>query len=179
MTGQDSSGRTLAQGITPATPPESWRAAMADFLVPGEQPVAWLLVDLDNQLRFAQGMIVVTDRRVASRGADEDVWRAWSFHVGMTMQSFDHGGVGTLELCDGERRLACWRYTLAQDIAVHRLAEQFDHQVASALTGLLVGFLGWAIGRFAHRYLQGEPGQRRFVNAYLATLASGSSEQPL
>lgn len=44
--------------------------------------------------------------------------------------------------------------------------------LASALTGLLVGFLGWAIGRFSQRYLDGEPGQRRFVIAFLATLAA-------
>ncbi|MBS0393492.1 MAG: NADH-quinone oxidoreductase subunit L, partial [Proteobacteria bacterium] len=37
---------------------------------------------------------------------------------------------------------------------------------------VLVAFLGWIIGDYAHRYLRGEPGQRRFVTAYLATLAA-------
>lgn len=111
---------------------------MADFLQAGEQPVAWVAVDLDNQLRFAQGMIVLTDRRIASHGGSgalEGEWRSWSFGTGVVLQSSDHGGVGMLELRDGERRLACWRYTLAQDIAVHRLAEQFERHSESALSG--------------------------------------------
>ena len=138
MTGQDSSGPTLAEGLAPATVPESWRVAMADFQAPGEQPVAWLAVDLDDRLRFAQGLIVVTDRRIASRGGGdggEGEWRTWDFRPGLVLLSSDHGGVGTLELRDGERRLACWRYTLAQDIAVHRLAEQFARRVESVGTG--------------------------------------------
>ena len=138
MTGQDSSGPTLAEGLAPATVPESWRVAMADFQAPGEQPVAWLAVDLDDRLRFAQGLIVVTDRRIASRGAGagaEGEWRTWDFRPGLVLLSSDHGGVGSLELRDGERRLACWRYTLAQDIAVHRLAEQFARRIESVGTG--------------------------------------------
>jgi NAD(P)H-quinone oxidoreductase subunit 5 len=37
---------------------------------------------------------------------------------------------------------------------------------------LLVTFLGWVIVRYSRRYLSGEPRQRRFVTALLATLAS-------
>jgi NAD(P)H-quinone oxidoreductase subunit 5 len=37
---------------------------------------------------------------------------------------------------------------------------------------LLIAFLGWIIGDYAQRYLEGEPGQRRFRIAYLTTLAS-------
>ncbi|MDE2294975.1 MAG: NADH-quinone oxidoreductase subunit L [Gammaproteobacteria bacterium] len=46
---------------------------------------------------------------------------------------------------------------------------------AEALVALLVAYLGWIIGDYAHRYLDGEPGQTRFVVAYLATLASVSA----
>lgn len=45
---------------------------------------------------------------------------------------------------------------------------------AGSVVGLLVAFLGWIIGDYAGRYLQGEPGQPRFVIAYLATLAAVS-----
>lgn len=44
-----------------------------------------------------------------------------------------------------------------------------------ALVGLLIAFLGWIIGDFAHRYLRGEPGQSRFAAAFLATLAAVSA----
>jgi NAD(P)H-quinone oxidoreductase subunit 5 len=46
--------------------------------------------------------------------------------------------------------------------------------VATALVALLIAYLGWIIGDYARRYLDGEPGQTRFVVAYLATLASVS-----
>ncbi len=43
---------------------------------------------------------------------------------------------------------------------------------AEALVVLLIAYLGWIIGDYAQRYLDGEPGQTRFVVAYAATLAS-------
>ena len=46
---------------------------------------------------------------------------------------------------------------------------------AAALVALLIAYLGWIIGDYARRYLDGEPGQTRFAVAYLATLASVST----
>lgn len=43
---------------------------------------------------------------------------------------------------------------------------------AAALVGALIAFLAWAIGRYSIRYLNGEPGQRRYVAAFLATAGS-------
>lgn len=43
-------------------------------------------------------------------------------------------------------------------------------QAAAALLTVLIAFLGWIIGDFSRRYLQGEPGQTRFVVAYLLTM---------
>ncbi|MCP5271949.1 MAG: NADH-quinone oxidoreductase subunit L [Burkholderiaceae bacterium] len=39
---------------------------------------------------------------------------------------------------------------------------------------LLVGFVGWVIVRFSHRYLQGERGERRYLALMSATLAAVS-----
>jgi NAD(P)H-quinone oxidoreductase subunit 5 len=39
----------------------------------------------------------------------------------------------------------------------------------------LIAFLGWVIGDYSHRYLQGEAGQSRFAIAFLATLAAVSA----
>lgn len=36
----------------------------------------------------------------------------------------------------------------------------------------LIAFLGWIIGQYSRRNLQGEPGQRRFIVAFLSALAS-------
>src|SRR5690606_12838631 len=43
----------------------------------------------------------------------------------------DHGGVGWLRLCDHERRLASWRFTLRQLPAVQRFVERFAQVVAT------------------------------------------------
>ena len=43
---------------------------------------------------------------------------------------------------------------------------------AAALLTLLIAFLGWIIGDFSRRYLRAEPGQSRFVVAYLITLGA-------
>lgn len=47
--------------------------------------------------------------------------------------------------------------------------------LAAALVTLLVAFLGWIIGDFSRRYLNGEPGQTRFLTAFLATLGAISA----
>ena len=43
---------------------------------------------------------------------------------------------------------------------------------AGAVVMLLVGFIGWAIVRFSHRYLQGEAGDRRGLQLLAGTLAA-------
>ena len=45
-------------------------------------------------------------------------------------------------------------------------------RAAAGLVELLVAFLGWIIGDFSQRHLRGESGQRRFVLAFLMTLAA-------
>jgi len=48
-------------------------------------------------------------------------------------------------------------------------------RTVAALVTTLVAFLGWIIGDFSRRYLSGEPGQTRFIAAFLATLAAVSA----
>ncbi len=52
-----------------------------------------------------------------------------------------------------------------------RAAGSFGSPAAVVFTAL-IAFLGWIIGDYCSRYLQGEPGQRRFRVAFLFTLAS-------
>ncbi len=47
--------------------------------------------------------------------------------------------------------------------------------MAAAFVMTLVAFLGWIIGDYSRRYLSGEPGQNRFVAAFLATLGAVSA----
>jgi ATP-binding cassette subfamily B protein len=115
--------------------PETWRAATADFLQDGEQVAAWLTPDLDGKLDFAHGLVVVTDRRVLSRAAGAAGWQAWDYRPGLILQSHDHAGVATLELRDDQARLACWRYTLAENVHAIRLLSEFERRLHSRITG--------------------------------------------
>ncbi|ANH75778.1 ABC transporter family protein [Ralstonia insidiosa] len=52
--------------------------------------------------------------------------QSWDIAPGMTLSHTDHAGVGTLELSDGQRRLASWRYTLGHNADALRLTDVFD-----------------------------------------------------
>ena len=113
--------------------PEELRAAPP--LPEGERALAWLGTDLDAQLRFAPGWVLVTERRILARAAGETGWQDWPYRAGLELQHHDHAGVGTLELLDGQGCLARWRYTLGANLAALQLVKQFERQLHSCLSG--------------------------------------------
>ncbi|MCE5181172.1 MAG: ABC transporter ATP-binding protein/permease [Betaproteobacteria bacterium] len=115
--------------------PDSWRAEVESQLRDKEEVLAWLEVDLDTRLHFMQSMVVITDRRLLAREAENKSWRDWPYRKGLALQRHDHAGVGSLELSDDASRLACWRYTLGRNGAALRLVEQFERQLDSHLSG--------------------------------------------
>ncbi len=90
-----------------------------------ENVLAQLSVDLDEQLRFAQGQLLLTDRRLLWCGADGR-WQDRPLAAGQALQHADHAGVGTLELCTPTERLARWRFTLAANVQALRLVKRFE-----------------------------------------------------
>lgn len=115
--------------------PGPMQAEVAPQLVSGENVLAGFEVDLNDQLRFSRGLLVVTDQRLLARSPGESTWQSWPFREGLVLHHFDHAGVATLELQDGKGRLAVWRYTLAQNVAALRLIDQFEEQVLRHVTG--------------------------------------------
>jgi len=115
--------------------PEAWRTTAADFLADGEPVAAWVTPDLDANLNFGRGLIVVTDRRIFARDSADAPWQAWDYRPGLTLHAFDHAGVATLELRDETSRLACWRYTLAENVHSLRLVSEFERRLESRITG--------------------------------------------
>ena len=101
----------------------------------GENVLATLGVDLDATLRFAAGSIVLTERRLIALEADGDC-QEWPLSEGLSLRHGDHAGVGSLELHDGQRRLARWRYTLAADAQALRLLAAFERRQRERATGL-------------------------------------------
>src|SRR5690606_37087389 len=108
--------------------PDPWRTSLAALLSPGETVVSWLMLDLDPQLRFAAGVLVVTDRQLLAKGPGSHEWQMWLFEPGLALRHHDHAGVGTLELRNHAARLAVWRYTLEHNPAALQFIERFRHQ---------------------------------------------------
>ncbi|RYF41779.1 MAG: ABC transporter, partial [Comamonadaceae bacterium] len=104
-------------------------------LAADENVLGTLTVDLDDQLRFAPGLIALTDRRLLAESAGH--WSAWTLDESLSLNHFDHAGVGTLELLqkgpDGPRRLASWRFTLGANVQALRLLRLFEQRRAPVL----------------------------------------------
>ncbi|HUX89752.1 MAG TPA: ABC transporter ATP-binding protein [Gallionellaceae bacterium] len=113
--------------------PEASRAEVAQQLAESEQLLAWMEGDLDENLHFTQFLLLVSDTRVLAKSATDTSWHEFRYQKGFTLQRHDHAGVGSLELFDGESRLACWRYTLAHNTAAQRVATCFEQQLADFL----------------------------------------------
>lgn len=103
-----------------------WLPLLAPQLSAGETILAWLELDLDAQLRFARGLLVVTDRQLLARQDGETEWQSWSLRPNLSLLHHDHAGVGTLELHDERARLRRWHYTLGHNPAAIRLLTQFE-----------------------------------------------------
>ena len=103
-----------------------------------ENVLCTVLVDLNQQLRFSRGLLALTDRRLMAHDPETGLWASWplrpaeaSGHLPpLSLRHFDHAGVGTLELHQGGRRLANWRFTLAANVQALRLLRLFEQQLA-------------------------------------------------
>ncbi len=89
---------------------------------PGASPLAWLETDLNAQLCFQAGCLVLDPAGLH----DLATGQFWPFEPGLELASSDHNGVGTLELRRHDARLAVWRYTLGRQVQASRLQEQFE-----------------------------------------------------
>jgi ATP-binding cassette subfamily B protein len=127
---------TIHPNTSASALPPPWHGALSAHLHPDESIQAWLEVDLNAQLLFSRGLVVVTNHRLLAKAdpATAD-WQEWSYQADLAMQHSDHAGVGTLELLDATAMLACWRFTLGQNIVALRLIDQFNRQLESHRTG--------------------------------------------
>ncbi len=105
-----------------------WGAEMRALLAPDENVQAAFEVDLTPDLRFAPGLLVLTERRLLARAGDAPA-QEWTLAPGMALRLLDHGGVGTVELHDADRRLALWRFTLGRHPQALHLQQRLDAQV--------------------------------------------------
>jgi ATP-binding cassette subfamily B protein len=93
-------------------------------------PLATLEIDLDDKLDFRLSQLTLTATHVSDGSRD------WPLTPRLTLTHHDHAGVGTLELDDGERRLACWRYSMGRNPAALKFEREFNRQRDSLASGL-------------------------------------------
>jgi ATP-binding cassette, subfamily B, bacterial len=118
--------------------PDAWRAIVQSRLLENEKIQAWLEINLDARLNFTQSMLIITNRRLLAFASEQAVCIDYPYRDGLTIERHDHGGVGRIELFDGQIRKDCWFYTLAHNVPATRFVKQFKQQQASLLTGVPV-----------------------------------------
>jgi len=125
------------------SPPERWRGEIHGILQAGECLLAWFEPDLDARLRYAAGLVLLTDQRLLTRDSCGEAavvqhsaestqapsWRHWSLESVSAVRCDDQAGLGTLEALGHAGRLACWSYTAGRSPA----AQHFVDRARSAL----------------------------------------------
>ena len=132
------SSATLAATLSTSSLPEQWQADVEKKLFPGENVLSSVPVDLDTRLRFRNGIVVVTSRRLLALSPGASDWQEWHYHAGLSLRHHDHAGVGHLELVDEHGLLATWRFTLGQNLQAIRVLDSFRDQRDSVVSGVAV-----------------------------------------
>lgn len=117
--------------------PAEHRARVGARLDSGESVKAWFEPNLDVDLRFAPGLVVLTNRRLLAFDLAGEEQRQPGEGNAPSPGSYvirpdhrlivrDRGGVGSLELIGSAERLALWRYTVDRAPTVRRLLGRFE-----------------------------------------------------
>lgn len=114
-------------------PPNSPRTAEPPLLA-GESTVAVFRPDLDDDLRFRESQLVLTDRRLIAVGPDQPGGAAasWELHAGLELVASEERSVGRLSLIEGERQQGVWSYTGARRQEARAFVAAFRRLVESA-----------------------------------------------
>ena len=111
---------------------------MQSVLTPDESVLAWFQPDLDGNLHYAAGLVVLTNQRLLSLEPGlctavgsgdtppEGRCRSWPLDPEVSLRLEERAGVGTLELLGPKCQIARWRYTIACSASAHRLAEGLE-----------------------------------------------------
>jgi ATP-binding cassette subfamily B protein len=99
-----------------------WDAEVQARLAPGETVLTWFELDLDKDLRFSSGLVVLTSHRLltAAGAPPGNTWDLYPLN-GESLRTEDHPGAGKLELIGPSGRLAYWRYTAGRATEAQRL----------------------------------------------------------
>ncbi|WP_162085189.1 ABC transporter ATP-binding protein [Sulfuriferula nivalis] len=106
--------------------PAAWADEIRTQLASDEQVVAWMHLDLNAQLQFVDGLLVLTNKRLlATHIRQNSSWQVVDISVNSIMHRRDHAGVASIDVEDTSGRQATWHYTLAHNSAAQRLTQIF------------------------------------------------------
>ena len=80
----------LAANSLPLELSDAWRDDVQMQLRPQENVLAALQVDLNTQLQFVNGLVLVSNQRLMSRMDGQARWESWAYRQGMVLQHYDH-----------------------------------------------------------------------------------------
>jgi len=112
-----------------------WKSGVE--LAPSETILAACRFDLDGRLRFTDGWIALTDRRVIAdepASADGEAGggpRSWPLDADTHLDVRMRAAVGRIELARHGRVVARWLFTAARAKGAHALEDAFDAQSAA------------------------------------------------
>jgi ATP-binding cassette subfamily B protein len=105
--------------------------ALQSRLFPGEAVIAYLDTDLDSQLRFQAGAVMLTSHRLLAQSPGMTELFEWTLTTESRLTLHDHAGVAYLKLYDSHTCIATWCFTLANNVAALALLTKFEarHQL--------------------------------------------------
>jgi ATP-binding cassette, subfamily B, bacterial len=128
---------TISKIDTVVIPP-IWRTEVEAQLAAGEHLLAVFEPDLDTQLEFADGFVVLTDRRILSFDADRkcgsngaagkrEKWQSWTLDRIAKLRTREGVGVGVLELVGPTALEIIWQYTMARSPGATHFVQAFQN----------------------------------------------------
>lgn len=97
--------------------------------------LAWVELDLDAQLRYGRGLLVLTARELWSFVAGASAPVVHALEPGARVELSDHAGVGSLQLRNRVGRVATWRFTMARMPPMQRFVEQYEYAMSESRPG--------------------------------------------
>jgi ATP-binding cassette, subfamily B, bacterial len=131
-----------------SSPTESFPAPFSELLQgrlnSGETVVSWLAPNLNPDLRFADGLVVLTEKRILSFEAEAHsktdsslatgTWQSWDLNSIAELRATDRAGLASLELIGPDRLLHTWRFSSSK-LAQARLFVQARDALRRAESG--------------------------------------------
>jgi len=117
--------------------PKIWREELRGQLRESENIVEWFSPDLSQNLKYHDGLVVLTSERILSHadsgaGAYGKVgnveWQSWPIDSDIDLRSQSSKGIGSLELVGPLARLAIWRFTPQRAADAARLERAWSDQ---------------------------------------------------